>query len=343
MAAFTDPSGRGASAKTLRIRGLITAVILAVVGTLLYQMANGRFDNTFKLTVVTDTIGEGLAPGAEVKFRGFPIGTVKSLASTGYNRQRMIVELDPRQANALTADTRAQFSSSNVFGSAVVELVSSGDGEPLRPNQTLMMSSDTSAASITGLLRHAQEIGKTLDSPEANHILEMLRRHSDLTEPVARSAFEFARILADAQTVPFSETLAVVAGLVNGLNDFVPLVGLLNELLDGLGFLSETEGVERTSQVLHEVGRLLSNVGDLLATHLPWLVPLTASIMDLAVPSSYLFGSLAPSHDRLSGLIDRTSTAFPFQDGRVRMQIELILDTAPGLATGLATEPEGGR
>ena len=42
--------------------------------------------------VLANTIGEGLMPGAEVKFHGLAIGTVKTLESTGYNRQRMTVE-----------------------------------------------------------------------------------------------------------------------------------------------------------------------------------------------------------------------------------------------------------
>lgn len=343
MPAFHDPSGRGASTRALRLRGLIVAVVVAVVATVLYQLATGRYQNTFNVTVLTNTIGEGLTPGAEVKFHGLAIGTVQSLQPAGYNKQRMTVELDPRQATALTADTTAQFTSSNVFGSAVVELVSDGIGAPLRPNQTLVMGEGVQAASITGLLRQGQKIGKIVDSPDVNHIVAVLRRHGDLTEPVARSIVDFARILADAQTVPFSQTLAVMAGLVNGLNDFVPLVGLLNELLDGLQFLGEPGGAERTTDVLHQAGRLLGDVGGLLAKNLPWLVPLIASIMNLSVPSAYLFGSLAPSYDRLSGALDRTSAAFPFHDDRVRMQIEVILDTVPGLAAGLPAESGGGR
>jgi len=340
---FDDPSGRSAGARALRVRGLIVAAVMTVAATALYQLATGGYGGTFRLIVETNTIGEGLTPGAEVKLHGLAIGTVKSLESAGYNRQRMTVQLDPRQATALTADTQAQFTSSNVFGSAVVELVSGGIGEPLTPNQTLVMDTGAEAASITGLLRQGQKIGQIFDSPDVTQIVGVLQRHADLTEPVSKSIMDFAKILADSQTAPFSQTLAVTAGLVNGLNDFVPLVGLLNELLDGLRFLGEPGGAERTTQVLHQIGHLLGDVGALLATHLPWLVPLIASVVDLAAPAAYVFGSLAPSYDRLSGALDRTSAAFPFQDGRVRMQIEVILDAVPGLVTALPAQPGGGR
>lgn len=335
MPTFHDQTGRAASTRTLRIRGLIVAVVLAIVTILLYQLGTGRYENTFKLSVLANTIGEGLMPGAEVKFHGLAIGTVKTLESTGYNRQRMTVELDPQQAKALTSDTTARFTSSNVFGSAAVELVSGGTGVSLKPNQTLVMGTNLQAASITGLLRQGQKLGKVIDSPDVDHIIAVLRRHADLTEPVARAIFDFAKVLADAQTVPFSHTLSVLSDLVNGLDGFVPLFGLLNELLDGLQFLVEPGGPERTVHVLGQAGHLLGDVGGLVTKNLPWLVPLVGSIMDVSVPGAYLFGSLAPSYDRLSGLLDRTSAAFPVIDSKVRMQIEVTLDTVPGIAAAL--------
>ncbi|HTZ14023.1 MAG TPA: MCE family protein, partial [Mycobacterium sp.] len=50
-------------------------------------------------------------------------------------------------------------------------------------------------------------------------------------------------------------------------------------------------------------------------------------------------GSMAPYYDRLSGLLDRTSAAFPVINGKVRMQIEVALDTMPGLAAALPPGP----
>ncbi|MEB3031983.1 MlaD family protein [[Mycobacterium] nativiensis] len=342
MTTFSDPSGRTLSPQTLRLRGLIVAVVLGIVGSLLYHTATGGFADTFRLTVVTNTIGEGLAPGAEVKFHGLAIGSVKTLDSIGYNKQKMTVELDPRQARALTADTTAQFTSSNVFGSAAVELVSSGIGEPLSANQTLVMSTDAQATSITGLLRQAGKLGGIVDSPEFGQLIDAVRRHSDLIQPVARSSFDLAKILADAQTVPFSQSLAVISSFVTGVNDFVPLVGLVNNLLDGLDFLVQPGGTEQTNEVLQQIGRLLSDAGSIVVKNKPWLSPLITGMMNTSVPLMFTLGSLAPAYDRLSGLVDRTSTAFPFVDDRIRMQVELTIDTVPGLSAALPDAPAGG-
>jgi len=338
MPIFHDESGRAAGTRTLRLRGLAVFAALAVATTLLYQLAAGKYEPAFNLTVVADSIGEGLTPGAEVKFRGLTIGSVKRLESIGYNRQKLTLVLDPRQAGALKADTGAQFTSSNVFGTAAVELISSGRGEHLAPGRTLLIGDDVQASSITGLLREGTKLASVLDSSEVDRIIEMLRKHADLVEPVARSTFDTAKILVDAQTVPISQSLSVIASFVNGLNDFVPLAGLMNQLLDELTFLVEPGGADRTNTILVQVGGLLNFVADLFNRNQQWLVPMANGLVNVAAPTTYALGSLAPSYDRLSGLIDRTSAAFPVIDGKVRLRIDVLLDAMPGLAAALPAE-----
>ena len=335
MPTYQDPSGRAAGTRTLRLRGLVVGVVLSVAVYALYQQSSGKYDDTFELTVVANSIGEGLAPGAEVKYRGLAIGSVKSLESAGYNKQKMTVVLDPRQAKVLTADTKAQFTSSNIFGTSAVELVSNGDGAPLAVNQTLEIGDNVQAASITGLLRRGQKLGQVIDSPDVKQIVNVLRKHADLTEPVAKSFLDLAKILADAQTVPFSQSLSVIASFVNGLNDFIPLIGLINDLLDQLQFLAEPGGADRTNVILQRVGTLLNDAGQIFARNNSWMVPLVDGLMNVAIPGAFLAGSLAPAYDRLSSMLDRTSAAFPVLDGKPRMQIELMLDSMPGLAAAL--------
>ncbi|MHA7650250.1 MlaD family protein [Mycobacterium sp. ML4] len=317
------------TATNLRIRGLIVAVLLALVGTVLYQTAQGTYDDTFRLTVIANTIGEGLAPGAEVKFHGLAIGSVKELESVGYNRQRMTVVLDPHQATALTTDTRARFTSSNVFGTAAVELVSDGNGPALRPNQTLVMSADVQSASITGLLRQGQKLSRSFDNPEFEHVIEVLRRHADVVEPLARAGSDLARIIADTDTMPVAQSLSVLASFVSGLGDALPVVGLSTNLLDGLSPLVGPSGIERTNLVFQQTGQLLVDVGGISAQHSTWIAQLVNAIMNVGVPASFAAGSLAPAYDRLAGLVDRADGALTVVDGRVRLRTEVSLDGGP--------------
>jgi ABC-type transporter Mla subunit MlaD len=335
MPTYRDLSGRAASPHALRIRGVAVAAVLSVAVFALYQQSTGKYEDTFKLTVLANSIGEGLAPGAEVKYRGLAIGSVKALESAGYNKQRMTVVLDPGQAKVLTADTKAQFTSSNIFGTSAVELVSDGVGAPLAANQTLEIGANVQAASITGVLRQGQKLGQVIDSPDVEQIIKVLRQHADLTQPVAKSVLDFAKILADSQTVPFSQSLSVIGSFVNGLNDFIPLIGLVNKLLDQLQFLVEPGGADRTNVILARIGRLLDDAGQIFARNNLWLVPLVDGLMNAAIPAAFAAGSLAPAYDRLSGLLDRTSAAFPVLNGKPRLQVELMLDSMPGLAAAL--------
>lgn len=335
----SDQGVRAPSSRSLRIRGLIAAVALAIAGIGLYSLGTGGYDNTFKLTVVADVIGEGLTPGAEVKFRGLTIGSVKTLQSVGYNKQKITVELEPRQASALAADTTANFMSSNTFGLAAVELVSSGTGPRLRPNQTLLIGANVRSTSITGLLRQGQKIGRMVDSPDVDHIIEIVRRHTDLTEPVTRSYFDLVKMLVDAQKVPFSQSLSVFASVLNGASDSIPLIGLAYDLLNGMEFLAHPDGVERMNLILDQTAKLLFSADKIFAKNISWLAPFMGAVMNVLLPASYTMGSFSPYYDRLSGLLDRTSAAFPVINGKVRMQIEVALDTMPGLAAALPPGP----
>lgn len=321
---------RRATLTTLRIRGLIVAIVLVLTGMALCQTAQGAFDGSFKLTVIANTIGEGLAPGAEVKFHGLAIGSVKELESVGYNRQRMTVVLDPRQAGALTTDTEARFTSSNVFGTAAVELVSNGHGPPLRPNQTLVMSADVQAASITGLLRQGQKLSRSFDTADFDHVIEVLRRHADVVEPLARAGSDLAKIIADTDTMPVAQSLSVLASFVSGLGDALPVVGLSTNLLDGLTPLVGPGGIERTNLVFAQTGQLLIDVGQISAQHNTWIAQFLNAIMNVGVPASFAAGSLAPAYDRLAGLIDRADGALTVVDGQVRLRTEVTLDGGRG-------------
>lgn len=346
MPRFHDESGRSASGRALVVRGLIVLAVLSLASSALYRIGSGTTSKPFALTIVTSAIGEGLAPGAEVKFRGLTIGSVKSLESVGYNQQRMTVTLDPEQATALTNDTRAQFTSSNIFGTAAVELLCDGMGGPLAPDRTLEMSDEVQAASITGVLRQADGLSEILDSPEFKSIFDALQRNTALTAPVMKSFFDVAKMISDAQTAPFSRSLSVIAAFAHGFDKFIPAVAMSDDLMDRLTFLQGADGGGATKSIIDEVAQIALKASDAFARNSVWTMPSVNALLDLMVPFTYALGSIPPAYDRLSGLLDRTSAAFPQRDGRIRMQVQLYLDAAPGLAAALppvGAQPHGGQ
>jgi hypothetical protein len=135
--------------------------------------------------------------------------------------------------------------------------------------------------------------------------------------------------------------------VVNGVSDAVPLIGLAYDLLNGMEFLAHPDGVERMNLIMDQTSGLLFNLTGIIATNISWLVPLVGGIMSALLPAAFSIGSVAPAYDRISGLLDRTSTAFPMVDGNVRMRLDLTLDAMPGLAAALPAgappaPPQGG-
>lgn len=331
MPIYVDESGRSASSRALMLRGVIVATVLALLGVALYQGGTGEFNKTFHLTVLTNVVGEGLAPGGEVKFHGLTIGSVKTLEPAGYGKQRMIIALDPAQARALSADTKAKFTSSNIFGTAAVELVSSGTGSRLKSNGILEMTGDTAAPSVTGVMRQAQKITSVLDTREFTALFTLLQKNMNLTAPTIKTMVDGSKMVSDSLTVPFSQSLSVIASFVGGVDESIPLISQVNQLLDKLDFVVVPGGEERAIRATSGFTLLLKKATEGFAKHMNWVVPLVSTVFDIIIPSFYFLGSLLPAFDRVSGLADRTGGAFRIEDNKVRMQVQLIMDTAPGM------------
>ncbi|WP_280356535.1 MlaD family protein, partial [Nocardia otitidiscaviarum] len=202
MPVFVDHSGRSAGRWALRLRGLVVAVVIAVAATVVTTYAKGGFADRFELTIDAATLGEGLAPGAEVKFRGLAIGTVRAVETVGYGKQRIEVELDRAQARALTDDVTARFTSSNVFGSSAIELVTTGDGGPLREGATLSIGENAANATVAGVFRRAARLTAVLDSDSVRRLFDLLLDNADAIGPTLSSFFETARMMADGQRGP---------------------------------------------------------------------------------------------------------------------------------------------
>ena len=129
--------------------------------------------------------------------------------------------------------------------------------------------------------------------------------------------------------------------MVNGASDSIPLIKLAYDLLNGMEFLAHPDGVERMNVILDQTSKLLFKADGIVVKNVAWLAPFSKALMDVLLPVAYAQGSMAPVYDRLSGLLDRTSAAFPIINGKVRMQIEVALDTMPGLAAALPPQPPG--
>jgi phospholipid/cholesterol/gamma-HCH transport system substrate-binding protein len=342
MAVFDDLTGRSAGPATLRLRGLAVAVALAVFAGGLTAYARGAFDSPFELTLDAASVGDGLTPGSEVKFRGLSIGTVDNIETVGFGRQRLQLEIDPSQAGELTDTMQAQFSSSNVFGSTAIELVSDGTGAPLADNSTLEVSKDLRGATVTGVFRRVADLTEVLDTEQVDHLLDLIANTSVKGSRNLKPYFDTAQMMANNQIDPLAWKLHRGAELGEGIGNLVPpLLDLVVGVVDKSVYVEAPADRARTIAANNGLSdQLMIPVGDLLKANNPNLSKLLSTVLDLLVPITASIGTLAPSYDRVPQVLDGISDAFPVVDGKPQLQLDLIVETMPDLAGAVAAHEE---
>ncbi|MBL1074117.1 MCE family protein [Nocardia sp. 2] len=337
MGVFQDHSGRAAGKWALRLRGVVMAVVIVLVTVLVSSYARGSFADRFQLTVDAATLGEGLAPGAEVKFRGFAIGTVREVETVGYGHQRIEIEIDRRQADALTDDVTARFTSSNVFGSSAIELVAGAGGAKLREGAVLSIGENATNATVAGVFRRAARLTQVLDSDTVRRLFDLMLDNADSLGPVLSSFFETARLLADGQQAPLAHYLEIGRDMTGAFADLTPSAGrAILAVLEQAAYFGDPDNRARTNKATDGVDQtVLIGISDLLAVNNPDLEKILSTVLDLAVPISASIGTVAPAYNRIPNLLRAIDGAFPVVDGRVQLQVELIAKTMPYLADSL--------
>lgn len=146
-----DTGGRDPSMKQYFVRGVaFLAVGILALGLLLARY-EGKFDSRTDVTAQLTDVGDGLVPGADVRYNGFIVGTVDTITSVGTGEnpvKDVALILDPKQADGIPANTTARTVPSNLFGVNSVELIA-----PANPStQTIaagdVVKADTSEPTI---------------------------------------------------------------------------------------------------------------------------------------------------------------------------------------------------
>ncbi|WP_280265684.1 MlaD family protein [Nocardia wallacei] len=344
MPVYVDHSGRSAGPFALRLLGLLVAVAVAAVAVVLTGYGRGEFADTFTLRIDTATVGEGIVPGAEVKLHGYSIGAVRGVETLGEGHQLLRLELDRHESAQLTDRVAARYSSSNLFGSTVIELVNLGGGKPLRDNVTLHIPADSPTATVTEILRRAGQLTRVLDTETARHLFDLLTSVGGAAGGTLRALFDIAAILADDRQGPPGRYLATGAELGEGAAALTPpAVDLIARMLESSAYFGEQANRDRTNRATTDAReKMLAPLAAILTEHNGELATVIDTAMDLAVPIAISAGSVAPAYQRVPRLLDRIGEAFPVVGDRVQLQLRLrvIADRMPYLLN--STVPQGG-
>jgi len=112
------------------LTGLLTVVALAAIVALAVGLFRDSFRKTVAVTVITDRAGLVMYPDAKVKLNGAPVGKVASIEPLPDGRAELRLAIDPAAVPAIPANVGAEITSSTVFGSKFVELVSPDNPSP---------------------------------------------------------------------------------------------------------------------------------------------------------------------------------------------------------------------
>ncbi|MFZ2509767.1 MAG: MCE family protein [Gordonia sp. (in: high G+C Gram-positive bacteria)] len=122
-----DTGGRDPSAIAYFWRGVALLAVAAVVFALLIMRYQGKFDSYTGVVAELTDVGDGLIPGADVRYNGFIVGSVVNVQRKGNGSagpvKNVNINLDSAQAAGIPAATSARTVPANLFGVNSVELI----------------------------------------------------------------------------------------------------------------------------------------------------------------------------------------------------------------------------
>ncbi|OBH17433.1 MCE-family protein MCE1A [Mycobacterium sp. E1715] len=128
--------------------GLVTLVIMGLVGSLLYLQFRGELTPTTKLTMVAARACLVLDPGSKVTYNGVQIGRVAGISEItrdGRPAARVTLDVSPRYLELIPANVAATIKATTVFGNKYVALTS----PPKPAAQSITPSTVIDATAVT--------------------------------------------------------------------------------------------------------------------------------------------------------------------------------------------------
>ncbi|CAM3098758.1 hypothetical protein BST27_16110 [Mycobacterium intermedium] len=290
-----DLDGRGPSMPMLRVTGTAFLLVCVLVGYLLLAKSQGRLDGRVAVTAVLSTVGDGLPPKSDVKFRGVLVGAVRDVTpATGGGANRVHIDIDPARAQGIPNSVTARIVPSNAFAVSSVQLVDNGPASPIRPGATIAEDHTLPTQLFQTTLAKLRDVVAAVGRPGGDHTLGLMRALADatagkgpaLTSAAAglnRIATELNRLNTETDELP---TLATWESAIDALRGSAPdLVDALHNAVVPMRTIAEKqtalEGLLTGAQ--HTVGTVdtgLNNHADQLLAITTQLTPVVGVLAD---------------------------------------------------------------
>ncbi|HSV38501.1 MAG TPA: MCE family protein [Nocardioidaceae bacterium] len=274
------------------VSGLAVLVVGTALGLMVFANAADRYDGKPLVTAELSSIGDGLPPGSDVKFRGVLVGQVAKVDVTRLGENvRVVLALEPRHIDEIPSDVVVRRVPSNIFSQPALELtalertgaaaLTAGDVvhedrsrgavelqsaiekayqllDALNPQQ-LTVVLDTLAGAFDG---NGKELGAVF--ARADRYLGRLNGHSAQIDKLLRDAADAVSAVRDVAPdllAAVDDALVPARTIAQSQAQFRALLSGGTDLVDLVGPLLEANR-ERLISVLHETRPVLGALGE---------------------------------------------------------------------------------
>ncbi|MGE2735392.1 MlaD family protein [Mycolicibacterium vaccae] len=174
--------GRGPSDRALVATCVAFVLTCTVVVALMYAKSTGSLDPRVQVVASLPSVGDGLPPKSDVKYRGVLVGMVRSVNPALHGEDNVVdIDLWPQHADHIPATITARIVPGNAFAVSTVQLVDNGTGPPIRSGAVIRQDHTLPTQLFQSTLTKVRQLVDAVGRPESDHTLGVLRTISDAT------------------------------------------------------------------------------------------------------------------------------------------------------------------
>ncbi|WP_280269005.1 MlaD family protein [Nocardia wallacei] len=341
MPAYILP-GTEVGPRRARIIGVV-AIVCAVVAALVWRgFPDSEPAGQIEISLITAQVGEGVAPGTDVRLDGVRVGSVSSIDGLGPGRQRIGLSLRDSQVVGLTEGLSVDYATGNLFGISAVDLHPGGGGAKLTGGSVIDLTGRNADrlkdATLSTLLESTGGLTADVLTPKLAALLATAARDVRALSPILQAIGTTVRSFTDTRLLPtallldrFGSTLeGVPAALTGGLT-------VVHSVYTNQ-YLSTPEHMTRYGRLFAEIqNQLLPTATRTAYTgqhYFSGLMPMTTAILDRLSAS---VGTPQRSADQLGDLLERLGAAFHDTPNGPMLNASVDLEVVPALAAPLST------
>ncbi|MEM6108150.1 MCE family protein [Mycobacterium sp. 050272] len=162
-----DPR-RGPPYKTV---GLVTIVVMGLIGLVLYSQFRGDLTPKTTLTMVVARAGLVMAPGSKVTYNGVEIGRVAGISEItrgGKPAAKVVLDVTPKYVNMIPANVVAEVKASTVFGNKYVALSTPKNPAPQSITPSMVIDATTVTTEFNTVFETLTSITQKIDPVKVN-------------------------------------------------------------------------------------------------------------------------------------------------------------------------------